>query len=267
MTLKNPLNDNAYISPGTARVYLEGLMRKKAGQPTLPVLISVPHAGCSVPREVSDICILSRKEMAGSCDSGAEEIFFPLKAVVDAFVSTDISRLIVDVNRPESESGSDGAMRTHTGCMLPVYDRPVDPKTAGILIEKYYRSYYSRLAEASARARMGLDCHTMSPPDNSKSRTASKICIGNGDGTTCPERWMEIMLICFVRAFDTDVSVNDPFSGGHIIRSMPGGIPWIQIEISTDEWISNARKSEALIQALIDFYRTLRRAGLIAHGC
>jgi len=267
MTLNNPLDDNSYISPGTARVYLEGLMRKKAGQPTLPVLISVPHAGCSIPREVSDTCILSRKELAGSCDRGAEEIFFPLKAVVDAFVSTDISRLIVDVNRSETENRADGLMRTHTDRMLPVYDRPVDPGTAGILIEKYYRSYYSRLEEAASRARIGLDCHTMSPPDDTASRTASKICIGNGDGTTCPERWMEIMISCFGRAFDTDVSVNDPFSGGHIIRSMPGGIAWMQIEISTDEWISNAKKSEALIQALVDFYRTLRRAGLIAHGC
>jgi len=61
----------------------------------------------SNPPEVEDLCILSEKEVLKDGDEGANEIYYPLENKVAAFVTTDIGRAIVDLNRSEGDFSSD----------------------------------------------------------------------------------------------------------------------------------------------------------------
>ena len=87
----------------------------------LPILLSIPHAGWRIPEEVQDICLLTNKDILADGDAGAAEIYIPLKEKVEAFVTTDIARAIVDMNRAENDFWKDGVIKTHTCWDVPIY--------------------------------------------------------------------------------------------------------------------------------------------------
>ena len=224
---------------------------------TLPFLLSVPHAGLKVPSEVKDICRLDQQDIIEDGDSGAAEIYLPLERHVAAMVSTPIARAIVDMNRSEDDRRKDGVVKSHTCWNVPVYKRPPTEKMIGTLLEKYHRPYHQNIFRHSRGIYLGIDCHTMAEigpsvgPDSGLKRP--RICLSNGDGT-CPQSWIESFARCFSDVFRTDVSINHPFKGGHIIRSHAQEIPWIQIELSREGFLSLEEKSVCLLEALMAWF-------------
>jgi len=75
---------------------------------TLPLLLSIPHAGLLIPTEVKDSCILSMEDIIEDSDEGAAEIYLPLQKEVSALVTTDVARAVLDINRAEDDRGKDG---------------------------------------------------------------------------------------------------------------------------------------------------------------
>jgi len=227
----------------------------------LPVLISVPHAGQEIPPEVKDLCILCKQDIIKDGDEGAAEIYLPLKKEVSAMVTTDVARAIIDMNRSEDDRTSDGIVKTHTCWNVPVYGRFPSEESIKRLILKYYRPYHSDLSRLVRGARLGVDCHTMAAegppigPDPGVRRP--RICLSNGDGT-CPREWMQSLAGCFEKAFKTEIAINQPFKGGHIIRSHAKELPWIQLEFSREGFLSNEGKSHAVLQALVDWCNRLQ---------
>ncbi len=228
---------------------------------TLPLLISVPHAGLWVPPEAEPYCSLRPHEILEDGDVGAAEIFWPLEPHVAAFVTTDVARAIVDLNRAEDDRRKDGIVKTHTCWDVPVYRRPLPETVATSLIERYHRPYHERLAALAATGvRVGLDCHTMAAkgppvgPDPGRERPA--VCLGNADGT-CPDEWVEALARCFERAFEAPATVNDPFAGGHIVRSHAAELPWIQVELSRGPFLSNGEKATRTLAALRDWWEAI----------
>ena len=90
-------------------------------------------------------------------------------------------------------------------------------------------------------------------PDPGEKRP--RICISNGDGT-CPQGWMNSLAECFEDTFQADVSINDPFKGGYIIRSHAKEIPWIQLELSRENYLSVEEKSEMVFQAIDKWFQS-----------
>ena len=222
----------------------------------LPVLISVPHAGLEIPPEVKDLCILDKQDIIKDSDEGAAEIYLPLEKEVSAMVTTDVARAIVDMNRSEDDRSKDGVIKTHTCWDVPVYGRFPSEESIKRLILKYYRPYHSDLSRLVRGAKLGVDCHTMAAegppvgPDPGVSRP--RICLSNGDGT-CPREWMKFLAKCFKRAFKTEIAINQPFKGGYIIRSHARELPWVQVELSRANFLSNEEKGDAVLQALVDW--------------
>ena len=72
----------------------------------LPLLISVPHAGWKIPPEIGSRCILTEEEIIRDGDEGAADIY-RLADEVSVFVTTEIARAIVDVNRAEDDRRSE----------------------------------------------------------------------------------------------------------------------------------------------------------------
>ena len=223
---------------------------------TLPLLLSVPHAGLQIPPEVKNLCILSEKDIVEDGDEGAAEIYLPLQTEVSAFVTTDTARAIVDMNRAENDRRKDGIVKTHTCWDVPVYRKFFSEDVIETLIKKYYRPYHSDLTHYAKGVKLGVDCHTMAAkgpsigPDPGEERPF--ICMSNAD-FTCPKEWIASLAECFEKVFETDVSINKPFKGGYIIRSHAKELPWVQLELSRTHFFSNKEKSCRVIEALGDW--------------
>lgn len=224
---------------------------------TLPFLLSVPHAGLTVPPEAEPYCALTRREIAEDGDEGAAEIYLDLEPLVAAFHTTDIARAIVDMNRAEDDRRRDGVVKTHTCWNVPVYREPLSDDVIERLIACYHRPYHRRLRELAAErpVRLAIDCHTMAAkgppvgPDAGCERPW--ICLGYGDGT-CPRAWIEAFRDCFVERIGARVTINEPFSGGYITRRHAAEMPWLQLEMSRAPFLADGEKGRLVRTVLTD---------------
>lgn len=219
----------------------------------LPILLSVPHAGWKIPPEVQNICLLTEKDIRDDGDGGASEIYYPLEKEVHAFVTTEIARAIVDMNRAENDFRKDGIIKTHTCWDVPVYSEYPTKETIGKMLAQYHRPYHAQLSAFAKTVKVGIDCHTMAAvappvaPDSGKERPP--VCLSNGD-FTCPKEWIQSLAEMLSHTLDHPVSINRPFKGGYIIRSHAQEIPWIQVEFSRAPFLSHEQKSRRLLDAL-----------------
>lgn len=224
---------------------------------SLPLLLSVPHAGLLVPPEVESHCILTPAQIAADGDEGAGEIY-ALESEVEIFVTTEIARAIVDLNRAEDDRRADGVVKTHTCWNEPVYASPPGEDVVEQLLDRYYRPYHRKLSEAAAgRVSLGIDCHTMAaigPPIGPMAgQKRPAICLSNVDGTSCPPEIFDRLRECLERAFALDVAVNHPFKGGFITRTHSREMPWIQLELSRDPFLPTVEKRRRVLSALTEF--------------
>lgn len=220
----------------------------------LPLLISVPHAGLTVPSEAKPYCALTHQQIVEDGDEGAAEIYHRLRDYAAGFVNTPIARAIVDMSRAEDDRRPDGVVKTHTCWNVPVYSEfPPEDVIRGLL-DNFYYPYHALLSEfAKKGARLGVDCHTMAvkgPPIGPGPGVERPwICLGNGEGT-CPPEWIESLAGYFARAFDHDVAINEPFKGGYIIQLHASELPWIQLELSRAPFMSDDEKYARVLSAL-----------------
>ena len=209
---------------------------------------------------MKDLCILDKQDIIKDGDEGAAEIYLPLKTHVSAMVTTDVARAIIDMNRSEEDRRKDGVIKTHTCWDVPIYRSQPSETVVQALIENYHRPYHEALSELRDHVKLGVDCHTMAAngppvgPDPGIRRP--RICLSNGDGT-CPREWLKSLAGCFKEAFKKEIAINQPFKGGYIIRSHAKELPWIQLELSREDFLSTEGKSEAVLQALVEWCNRL----------
>lgn len=222
---------------------------------TLPVVLSIPHAGLDIAPEVAELNLLSAQEIADDGDAGAAAIYLPLRDLAADSITTGIARAFVDQNRARDDFRKDGVIKTHTCWDVPVYREPLSATRAETLLARYYDPYQAALARlAGSDALLGVDCHTMAAiappvaPDPGAERPM--VCLGDGSGQSCPAPWTTLMLECLRDAFDGDVTLNEPFSGGHITRTCGRRKPWLQLELSRSPALSDADKSRRVADAL-----------------
>jgi N-formylglutamate deformylase len=223
----------------------------------LPLLVSIPHGGLTVPEEVADLNLLTPAQIAADGDEGAADIYAELAPHVAHLVRTDVGRAFVDLNRAEDDLRKDGVIKTHTCWDEPVYREPPSAETVEALLARWHRPYHQRLSElAGSGVVLGVDCHTMAAvgppvaPDTGRPRP--QVCIGDGDGA-CPRDWADGLLDCFRRHFTGEVTLNRPFSGGYIVREHASELPWVMIELSRAPFLSNAEKGRRVLAALRDW--------------
>lgn len=222
----------------------------------LPYLLSVPHGGLRVPREVAPFCVLTEEEIVRDGDEGAAAIY-DLEGEVEAFVTTEVARAILDMNRAEDDRRKDGVVKTHTCWDVPVYDPAPPEEVFRGLIDRYYRPYHARLRDESARELLlGIDCHTMAAvgppvgPDPGVERPAA--CLSNA-GTTCPAAWLRGLADALEESLEREVRLNDPFQGGYITRTYARLMPWVQLELTRAPFLSEIEKRARVLDALRRF--------------
>ena len=151
----------------------------------LPILISVPHAGLSVPPEVESFCTLTESDIIADSDEGAAEIY-DLADHVESFITTDGARAIVDLNRAPDDIRTDGVVKTHTIWEVPIYNQALPQDVVDQLLDKYYQPYHDRLRSVpNDKIKLCVDCHTMAAtgppigPDTGTERPA--VCLGDAN--------------------------------------------------------------------------------------
>lgn len=233
---------------------------------TLPLLLSVPHAGWLVPRWLRDRCQLNEDQLLADGDVGAREIF-DLGSEVEAFVTTAVARAVLDMNRdPGDRARADGVVKTHTCWDESVWRSPLTSDDVARLLRLHGR-YHARLASWSGRLLAGVDCHTMSDvgppigPDPGARRPA--VCIGHAGGASCDPAWVAGLRDAFVSHFGGDVTIDEPFAGGYITRTQGLGMPWVQVELARTSSPSYAEQRRRVLAALTDWCSWLDRSGAV----
>ena len=227
----------------------------------LPVLLSVPHGGLLIPEELADYTLFTEKLIKIDSDSGSKAIYHPLERHVAGFVTIPYARCFVDMNRADDDRRSDGVVKTHAAWGHKLYHTTPPEETFQAVIGRYHTPYHQRLSELalSSGAKLGVDCHTMcefAPPNAPDSEGVERpmVCLSDKRGESISAEWMDRLMYWFGQAFEGfEVRKNSPFSGGYITRRHMTELPFIQIEISRTNKISDAEKGIRVLEALTNF--------------
>jgi formiminoglutamase len=168
------------------------------------------------------------------------------------------------MNRAPEDIGRDGVIKEYTVFGEKVWDTFPDQAVIDELMRRYYYPYHERLSGfKDSGAVLGLDCHTMLEigPETALDEGARRplVCIGTGDGM-CPAEWIDLLVAVLTEQFGDSVTINRPFSGGHITRSHAREMPWVQLEISRESSLNAHQKRIRLVIALSNW---CRRAGFL----
>ncbi len=228
----------------------------------LPLLISVPHGGVSMPPEAQGLCRLDLEAILADGDTWSGYLY-DLQAHVLEFAEFPVARAIVDVNRAPGDlppHNPDGVVKAATVEQKPVWSDAniLTSEFVDTLLSNYYYPYHARLAEAAKNKEvvLGLDCHTMLnlAPANSTNWGEQRplICLGNrgnkrgepdeDEPLTAPTELVCDLQKCLEYTFadlhrDKSipmVTLNQPFRGGFITQKfgLESPFPWIQVEIN-----------------------------------
>lgn len=247
----------------------------------LPFLISVPHGGTTIPKELAERHALSPTDILDDIDPFTRSLY-DLESVVEEIQVADIARPFVDLNRSADQlppAFPDGVIKRETCHKVPVYRPGLEPHPLLIkdLLSRYHEPYHAKLSKRlkQEHIQMMIDCHSMSeyPPPIATDRSVRRplVNLGDIDGQSCPPDITALLAEAFVITFNIradDVSVNRPFKGGYITRFHGQGTkPVLQIELNRVLYLNpdHPRKEDAaritdirsrMISALTLFYQS-----------
>lgn len=203
---------------------------------SLPVMLSVPHAGREYDSDVLANAAQGRRALETLEDPLVDRLCWRAIAAGMGAVVQHVPRAVIDCNREESEvdpAAVDGISpapvgqrarfglglvpsRTHRHGAL--WRRPIARAELKRRIEQVHRPYHSALAEALEVLvlRFGgailIDCHSM--PTR---RGQAEIVIGDRHGSSAAS-WVAPEAASIARGLGFKTALNDPYAGGAIIQ-------------------------------------------------
>ena len=206
----------------------------EAGEPKVPIILSVPHRGSVFPEEVKDQYKSSMISAPDDTDWFVDKLYDFAPAMGISMISSNYSRWVIDLNRDPNSKPLYDDSRIITG-LCPATDFSgksiyKDERTEVELhevkrrIELYYKPYHQQLEKllADTKKKFGKvllwDCHSIkqSVPTIHKEKFPDLI-LGDVDGTSASPGLIETAL----STLDHEsymVSHNHPFKGGYITR-------------------------------------------------
>lgn len=206
----------------------------------LPVIISRPHGGLSVPAEVQQDLAIDQVALYNDCDLWLDQLydFRPQTMEQDdargvlAQFNMPIARALIDVNRPLEWLGKpDGPIKSQTSYGETIYKQPLTDDMIQLLLDKYWLPYHNRmetaLQENAHAIQLLVDGHNMAQYGPSAYRDAGikrpLICVANmGDenGEVKPERGWTLCPGWFARKA-TEIAAN-LFADMQLLEPEPG---------------------------------------------
>jgi N-formylglutamate deformylase len=221
--------------------------RFKAG--TLPLLVSMPHAGTDIPDDVAATLMPCAAARADT-DWHLPELYGFLGEMGASTLSARWSRYLIDLNRPPENTNLYPGQDTTGLCPVDTFGRErlyrdgLEPDDAEVRrrLELYWRPYHDQLRAELDRllaehGRVVLwDAHSIASrvPRFFDGRLPD-LNFGTADGKSCSQQ-LEGAMIKLVDSQDQFSFVfNGRFKGGHITRhygNPAGGVHAIQLEMA-----------------------------------
>lgn len=202
---------------------------------SLPVLISVPHAGREYGEDVLANAVQGRRALEMLEDPLVDRLCWRAVGAGTGAVVQRVPRAVIDCNRDESEvdpaavAGVGPApvgprarfglglipSRTHRHGAL--WRRPIGPDELARRLEQVHRPYQLALGDALEQlvVQFGeavlIDCHSMPPR-----RGQAAIVIGDRHGSSAGS-WVSAEAAAIARAEGYKTALNDPYAGGAIV--------------------------------------------------
>lgn len=247
---------------------------------TLPVLLSVPHAGRDYPDWLVEMASGGRTALASLEDPLVDRLVWrALQAGIGAVVAR-APRAAIDCNRSEDEvdpaivagatrerlsartRGGLGVIPSRTQAHGHLWRRSIGPAQLEQRLDQAHRSYHRLIATEleTLRARFGcallLDCHSMPPP----ALGVPPVVLGDCHGRTAA-RWVGAEAVAIANSAGFAARLNHPFAGGHVVSThgAPGrSIHALQLEIDRSCYLDDSLRAPgpgfdrvaALIEAL-----------------
>ena len=203
---------------------------------SVPVLISVPHAGRDYPDWLIALCKRGRPALEALEDPLVDRL---VERAIDRKIGAVIAmtpRAAIDCNRSEDEidptvvrtgpisalspraRGGLGIVPGRTASHGPLWRQPIPRHELNERLEQAHRPYHRAIEELIGQLldRFGcallLDCHSMPSPDGGPS-----IIIGDRYGQSAAP-WITTEAVKIVTSTGFRAGVNQPFAGGHVIQ-------------------------------------------------
>jgi N-formylglutamate amidohydrolase len=204
---------------------------------SLPVVLSVPHAGRDYPQWLIDDSSAGRSSLAALEDRLVDRLVWRALNRGCGAVIARTPRAAVDCNRAEDDidpaivDGARGGRVTArargglgivpSGTLQHGYfwRRPISPAQLLVRLDQAHRPYHRAVEEllSGTSDHFGcallLDCHSMPPPPNG----TPPIVFGDCHGRTA-DGWISRRAIDIARTFGLEAALNDPFAGGYVIE-------------------------------------------------
>lgn len=262
----------------------------------LPIAVIIPHAGLTIPPEVTGRVALTQAQIFNEADVFAEELY-DFRGRVLHWVSFPFARAVVDVNRPDDPARTrpgDGIIKHQTSYGTPTFHTNPDSRLERQLIDTYWKPWHEKLAAIAqdSRVKLVLDAHTMAAVGPAKyddpSALRPRSSVSNyGDPAGNPY-FSDIPISAppeLTRAFadimaplvadlpvlaepGRDCAINSPFYGGYDIARHGGRHqPWFMFEISRALYVGHQTGNTPVQPPNLPLIATIRERvwqGLVA---
>lgn len=197
---------------------------------TLPLLVSVPHAGTEVPRELLRRFTLAAQALPDT-DWHVDKLYAFVRDMGASMIVANYSRYVVDLNRsPDSKplyasNPTSPVCPTRTFADEPIYMNGQEPDAEEIQhrIEAYWRPYHDELERELARLRaehravLLWDAHSVaSEVPGLFAGVLPEFNFGTRDDAACPRSFAERLLDRITGDGKYGGVLNGRFKGGYI---------------------------------------------------
>lgn len=254
---------------------------------TLPLLISVPHAGTFVPEDIARRFTLAGGHLADT-DWHVHKLYDFARELGASMLVANYSRYVVDLNRASDSTPLYVSNPTSPVCPTmtfdgePIYVAGGEPEDAEVRarVEQYWRPYHERLAAELQRLReqygyaLLWDAHSIASEVPSLfTGVLPEFNFGTRDDASCPRSISDPLLDLVTTDGKFGAVLNGRWKGGYI--TMHYGRPEervfaVQLELSRRVYMdeaagtgwepSRAQSAATLISQLLSRY--LKSVGL-----
>lgn len=216
---------------------------------TLPLLISIPHAGTAVPDSIRDRLTPIGRELPDT-DWYVDQLYAFAQRMGASVIKANYSRYVVDLNRAPDSSSLYAANPTSPVCPTltfadeAIYERGAEPDEREIQarIEQYWQPYHQRITDELARIRSGneitllWDAHSIAGevPVLFEGRLPD-FNLGSRDNASCPPAVAQSLLQSIRGDAAYSSVLNGRFKGGYITMAygQPAKGVWaMQLELA-----------------------------------
>lgn len=251
---------------------------------SLPVLVSVPHAGRDYPDIIFRALRPPRTALLRLEDRYADLLVRNLVRMESPVILAQRARAWIDLNRDANDLDVDmvrGAERVNYAQPGPkqrgglglvprrlsgdgeLWKHPFELADIEQRVETFHGPYHVQVADilARMRAKFGvailLDLHSMPPIRQSQGGRVPQFVVGDRFGQSAGSQYAEL-LIEQIRMRGHDAALNHPYAGEYILRrhAKPrGNIHAIQLEVDRSLYLDSALREPgaglAAMQALV----------------